>query len=235
MANRGSRSCPNGTSDGASTLARCSGRANRGGFGVGIGLTSPWVAVPPFWGSGRARPPDGSFAPREPRPRSGRTCLRGQVRPIDALNQPRLARQGRLGTLKESSTHSLTEPAQPRIGHTCPPVQVVPLWGRATDAAGARGPRRSGRPGPVAARRPPTARRRPARPAARSRAQPPIASSSAPATISADAPIRRPTSARSAASPILTEPQAAATTVADSRSGATPDRGATLRAPRMQR
>ena len=43
------------------------------------------------------------------------------------------------------------------------------------------------------------------------------------------------TSLRSAASPSLTDPQAAARTVADSRSGATPDSGATLRATRMQR
>ena len=42
-------------------------------------------------------------------------------------------------------------------------------------------------------------------------------------------------SERSLASPSLTEPQAAAKTVADSRSGATPDNGATLSATRMHR
>ena len=63
----------------------------------------------------------------------------------------------------------------------------------------------------------------------------PTASSSAPPTISTDAPIRRTASERSLASPSLTEPQAAAKTVADSRSGATPDNGATLSATRMHR
>ena len=63
----------------------------------------------------------------------------------------------------------------------------------------------------------------------------PTASSNAPPTISTDAPIRRVASRRSPASPIRTEPQAAAKTVADSRSGATPDSGATLSATRMHR
>ena len=61
-----------------------------------------------------------------------------------------------------------------------------------------------------------------------------MARRSAPPTMSTDAPIRRTTSPRSAASPMRTDPQAAANTVADSRSGATPDRGATLNAVRMQ-
>ena len=53
--------------------------------------------------------------------------------------------------------------------------------------------------------------------------------------LSTEAPIRRTASERSLASPSLTEPQAAAKTVADSRSGATPDSGATLSATRMHR
>ena len=65
--------------------------------------------------------------------------------------------------------------------------------------------------------------------------RPAIASSRAPPTISPDAPTRRTVSPRLAASPIRTDPQAAANTVADSRSGATPDNGATLRATRMHR
>src|SRR5687768_12176870 len=52
----------------------------------------------------------------------------------------------------------------------------------------------------------------------------------APPTMSADAPTRRHVSRRLTASPRRTEPQAAAKTVADSRSGATPDSGATLSA-----
>ena len=50
-----------------------------------------------------------------------------------------------------------------------------------------------------------------------------------------DAPTRRSVSRRSAASPSLTEPHAAANTVADSRSGATPDSGARLSAHRISR
>ena len=69
---------------------------------------------------------------------------------------------------------------------------------------------------------------------AATRSAAPTASSSAPATIATDAPIRRTESPRLTASPSRTEPHAAANTVADSRSGATPDNGATLRANRMQ-
>ena len=53
--------------------------------------------------------------------------------------------------------------------------------------------------------------------------------------MSTDAPIRRTASRGSLASPIRTEPHAAAKTVADSRSGATPESGATLSATRMHR
>ena len=51
--------------------------------------------------------------------------------------------------------------------------------------------------------------------------------------MSTDAPTRRQVSRRLTASPSRTEPHAAANTVADSRSGATPDSGATLSAHRI--
>ena len=66
-------------------------------------------------------------------------------------------------------------------------------------------------------------------------AQAPTARSSAPARINSDAPTRRTASTRSAASPSRNDPQAAANTAANSRSGATADNGATLSAHRISR
>ena len=82
------------------------------------------------------------------------------------------------------------------------------------------------RSAPAADRTPPDRRNAGRLPAAQASS----ASSTAPATITAEATIRRVASPRVTASPIRTAPHAAATTVADSRSGATAVNGATLSA-----
>ena len=158
---------------------------------------------------------------RDPRLRAGLPARLPAVRALgrDAHDAGGLPDPGRRAS--SSATSSSTSRSTPRI--IVGTALVIAGIGLVNSRFGRRrlfGRRRS---------RPPRPRGRPS-----ALSSPPRAATRPP-TISTDAPIRRAASERSLASPIRTEPQAAAKTVADSRSGATPDSGATLRATRMHR